>query len=121
LQAGRTRGAYLIEYASDPQNVAKAANMVVGEIKSMQTAPPSQEELVRVKALLLRQIPLNESSVDDIAHGLLGRVDLNLPLDEPTNAARRYIGLSPADVQAAFRKWLRPDDLVRVSEGPTPQ
>jgi zinc protease len=121
LQAGRTRGAYLIEYASDPQNVAKAANMVVGEIKSMQTAPASQEELVRVKALLLRQIPLNESSVDDIAHGLLGRVDLNLPLDEPTNAARRYIGLSPADVQAAFRKWLRPDDLVRVSEGPTPQ
>ena len=104
-----------------PQNVAKAANMVVGEIKSMQTAPPSQEELVRVKALLLRQIPLNESSVDDIAHGLLGRVDLNLPLDEPTNAARRYIGLGPADVQAAFKKWLRPDDLVRVSEGPTPQ
>jgi zinc protease len=121
LQAGRTRGAYLIEYASDPQNVAKAANMVVGEIKSMQNAPATQDELVRVKALLLRQIPLSESSVDDIAHGLLGRVDLNLPLDEPTNAARRYIGLSPEDVQAAFRKWLRPDDLVRVSEGPTPQ
>ena len=121
LQAGRTRGVYLVEYASDPQNVAKAAGMVVGEIKSMQSAPPTQDELVRVKALLLRQIPLNESSVDDIAHGLLGRVDLNLPLDEPTEAARRYIGLKPEDVQAAFRKWLRPDDLVRVSEGPTPQ
>jgi hypothetical protein len=24
-------------------------------------------------------------------------------------------------VQAAFRKWLRPADLVRVSEGPAPQ
>ena len=59
---------------------------------------------MRVKALLLRQIPLNESSVDDIAHGLLGRVDLNLPLDEPTNAARRYIGLSPTDVQAALQQ-----------------
>jgi zinc protease len=87
----------------------------------MQAAPPTQDELVRVKALLLRQIPLSESSVDDIAHGLLGRVDLGLPLDEPTNAARRYIALGPTDVQAAFRKWLRPDDLVRVSEGPTPQ
>ncbi|HVW68185.1 MAG TPA: pitrilysin family protein, partial [Steroidobacteraceae bacterium] len=120
LQAGRTRGAYLIQYASDPRNVVKAANMVVAEIKSMQTAPPTADELVRVKALLLRQIPLSESSVDDIAHGLLGRVDLGLPLDEPTDAARRYIGLGPADVQAAFRKWLRPDDLVRVSEGPAP-
>ncbi|MGH8208020.1 MAG: M16 family metallopeptidase, partial [Steroidobacteraceae bacterium] len=121
LQAGRTRGAYLIEYASDPHNVAKAANMVVSEIKSMQSAPATQDELARVKALLLRQIPLNESSVEDIAHGLLGRADLDLPLDEPTNAARRYIALGPAQVQAAFRKWLRPDDLVRVSEGPTPQ
>ena len=121
LQAGRTRGAYLVQYASDPQNVGKAANMVVDEIKSMQTAPAKPEELVRVKALLLRQIPLSESSVEDIAHGLLGRVDLDLPLDEPTRAARRYIELGPADVQAAFSKWLRPQDLVRVSEGPTPQ
>jgi zinc protease len=121
LQAGRTRGAYLVQYASDPQNVSKAANMVVNEIKSMQSAPPSQTELVRVKALLLRQIPLSESSVDDIARGLIGRTDLDLPLDEPTTAARRYIALGPEDVQTAFRKWLRPDDMVRVSEGPTPQ
>jgi zinc protease len=121
LQAGRTRGAYFIQYASDPQNVSKAANMVVNEIKSMQTAPARPDELVRVKALLLRQIPLNESSVDDIAHGLIGRIDLDLPLDEPTLAAKRYIELGPSEVQAAFQKWLRPDDLVRVSEGPTPQ
>ena len=121
LQAGRTRGAYFIQYASDPQNVSKAANMVVNEIKSMQNEPARPDELVRVKALLLRQIPLNESSVDDIAHGLLGRVDLDLPLDEPTKAAQHYIDLGPADVQSAFKKWLRPDDLVRVSEGPTPQ
>ena len=121
LQAGRTRGAYLVQYASDPQNVVKAANMVVNEIKSMQTAPATPDELLRVKAMLLRQIPLSESSVDDIAHGLIGRVDLDLPLNEPTIAAERYIGLSAGDVQAAFRKWLRPEDLVRVSEGPPPQ
>ena len=121
LQAGRTRGAYLVQYASDPQNVAKAANIVVRELTTMQTAPVGQDELVRVKALLLRQIPLSEASVAGIAHGLLGRSDLGLPLDEPTIAAHRYIDLGPEDVQAAFRKWIRPDDLVRVSEGPTPQ
>ena len=121
LQVGRTRGAYLIQYASDPQNVSKAASMVVNEIKSMQTAAPTADELLRVKALLLRQIPLSESSVEDIAHGLLGRVDLDLSLDEPTKAAQRYIELQGTDVQNAFKKWLRPDDLVRVSEGPTPQ
>jgi len=121
LQAGRTRGAYLIQYASDPQNVAKAASIVVQELTSMQTTPPGQDEIVRTKALLLRQIPLREASVTEIAHGLLGRSDLGLPLDEPTIAARRYIELGPADVQAAFRKWIRPNDLVRISEGPPPQ
>ena len=47
--------------------------------------------------------------------------DLDLPLDEPTIAARHYIELNAAAVQAAFQKWIRPDDLVRVSEGPNPQ
>lgn len=121
LQAGRTRSAYLVEYACDPPNVVKAAAMVRREIADMQRAPVGQEELLRIKELLVRQIPLGESSVDAIAGGIISRVDLQLPLDEPTIAARRYIGLGPAQIQAAFRKWMRPDDLVRVSEGPAPR
>ncbi len=120
LQASKTRGVYFIQFASDPQNVTKAANIVAREIKTMQTIPVSHDELLRAKALLVRQIPLSEGSVDDIAGGLLGRSALGLPLDEPATAARRYIELTPADVQTAFSKWLRPEDLVRVSEGPTP-
>jgi len=121
LQAGRTRGAYLIEYACDPANVSKAADIATREVKTMQTAPVTPEELVRIKAMLIRQIPLGESSVDEIAHGMIGRLDLDLPLDEPTLAARRYVGLSANDVQAAFAKWMRPDDMVRVTQGPPPQ
>jgi zinc protease len=121
LQAGRTRGAYFIQYACDPQNVGKAANIAVQELRSMQSAVAGDDELLRVKALLLRRIPLAEASVDGIAHGLLERRELDLPLDEPTIAAQRYIELTPAEVQAAFQKWLRPDDLVRVTQGPAPQ
>ena len=120
-QIGRTRGAYFVQYASDPENVGKAASLVVRDIKAMQTAPISEEELARSKMLLLRQIPLGEDSIADIAHGLLGRSDLDLPLDEPWRAAQRYIDLTPTQVQAAFAKWLRPGDLVRVTQGPPPQ
>jgi zinc protease len=121
LQAGRTRGAYLIQYACDPANVGKAAAMAIQEIKAMQTTPAGADELVRIKASLIRQIPLGESSVDDIAQGLLQRVGLDLPLDEPTIAARRYVELQAGDVQRAFAKWMRPDDMVRISQGPAPQ
>ncbi|HTC16172.1 MAG TPA: pitrilysin family protein [Steroidobacteraceae bacterium] len=120
LQAGRTRSVYLVDYASDPQNVIKAANMVAREVATMQQTPVGDDELTRVKACLLRQIPLSEASVEEIARGLLGRTDLGLPLDEPTRAAQRYIALDAATVQQAFRKWLRPNDLVRISEGPAP-
>ena len=121
LQAGRTRSVYLVDYASDPQNVIKAADMVVRELTTLQETPVGADELTRVKACLLRQLPLSEAGIAEIARGLLARRDMGLPLDEPTVAANRYVELDAAAVQAAFRKWIRPADLARVSEGPAPQ
>ncbi len=120
LQVGRTRGIYLIDFASDPQNVTKAAAMALQDVKGLQEQPVGAEELLRAKALMLRQIPLSEASTAEIARGIISRDDLGLPLDEPSIAARRYIELTPQDVQDAFRKWIRPGDFVRVSQGPTP-
>ncbi|MBV9345470.1 MAG: insulinase family protein, partial [Gammaproteobacteria bacterium] len=120
LQAGRTRSVYLIEFASDPQNVARAADLAAREIAAMQSSPVQADELTRAKACLVRQLPLAEAGVSEIALAMLHRRDLDLPLDEPTHAAQRFIGLDSSAVQDAFRKWLRPQDLVRVSEGPPP-
>src|SRR5208282_5318677 len=111
LQAGRTRGVYIVDYACDPTNVSKAANIVRQELTSMQTTVVPDDELLRVKAMLLRRLPLAEASVEGIAHGLLGRRDLDLPLDEPTIAAHRYMELTSEDLRSAFQKWMRPDDL----------
>ena len=54
-------------------------------------------------------------------HGLIERRELDLPLDEPTLAAQHYIELSGTQVQNAFQTWIRPDDLVPVTQGPPPQ
>ena len=116
----KTRGIYFVQYACDPQNVSKVHNIVVRELADMQNAPVTADELQRAKAHLLRRIPLDEASVSGIARGLIEREVLDLPLDEPTLAAHRYLALSAADVEAAFAKWLRPGDLVRVSQGPSP-
>ncbi len=104
----------------DPGNVTRADSMVANGVAAMQSTPVGADEPTRVKACLVRQLPLSEGGIEQIAHGLLGRAELGLPLDEPTRAARRYIELHGAAVQSAFRKWLRPEDLVRVSEGPAP-
>jgi zinc protease len=91
------------------------------ELEDMRTAPVTDDELQRSKAMLLRRLSLAEESTDGIAAGLIGRWDLDLPLDEPTLAARQYIKLSAADIQAAFAKWIRPKDMVQVTRGPQPR
>ncbi len=71
--------------------------------------------------MLLRQISLNEGSTDAIAQGLIGRWDLDLPLDEPTIAAQHYMQLEADNIRSAFAKWIRPKDMTRVTLGPQPQ
>jgi zinc protease len=121
IEAGRTRSAFLIDYASDPGKVTRAAQIAANDVKKMQDTPVPDVELARAKAVLIRRMPLEEASINEIARAFALRRDLNLPLNEPTLAAQRYIALSAADVQAAFKKWMRPADFVRASQGPKPQ
>jgi zinc protease len=121
LDTGKSRGFYFVQYACDPQNVSKVQASIVRELEKMQKSDVTADELQRSKAMLLRQISLSEGSTDGIAQGLIGRWDIDLPLDEPAIAAQHYIQLSADDVRAAFVKWIRPKDMVRVTQGPQPR
>jgi len=121
IQSSQTRAVYVVSYACDPANVQKVHDAVGRELDAMRTTPVSEDELHRAKAVLLRQIPLGESSESSIAGGYLSRLRLDLPLDEPMIAARRYMDLDAKGVQASFAKWVRPDALALVSRGPAPQ
>jgi zinc protease len=121
LDAGRTRTTFSISFASDPANVSKARALVQRDLADMQAHDASTSELQQAKALLIRQIPLAESSESDIAEGLLDRSITGVPLDEPILAAKRYSIISADEVRAAFAKWIRPNDFVEVVQGPPPQ
>ncbi len=121
LEVGRSRGFYSISYACDPQNVLRVRAIALRNLRQMLAAPVSDAELRQAKALLLREIPLSEASLDGIAGGLLDRVQKELPLDEPLQAAHRYLQLTARDVQEAFGRWIRPDDLVQITVGPPPR
>jgi zinc protease len=121
FQFGQTRSYYTVTYGCDPPNVGKARAMIVSELKSMQQRDVTPEELRQAKGLLLREIPLSESSVERIAQGWLERSTHDLPLDEPMQAARHYFDLTAPEVRAAFAKWIRTDGLGQVTLGPAPQ
>ncbi len=120
FEIGKTRGIYTVNYACDPQNVSKARGIVVRDLKDMQNTAASADELTQAKAMLLRQVPLSEASVDSIAEGWIGRSAIGLPLDEPEIASQTLSGTNADQVKAAFAKWVRPDDLVQVTQGSEP-
>jgi zinc protease len=121
LESGKTRSVFAVSYACDPPNVARARALVERNLREMQTKPVTAEELLQAKTLLVRGIPLAESSTQGIANGLLDRALRDLPLDEPIRAAERYKELTAAEVQAAFSKWIRVEDLAQIVVGPEPK
>ena len=121
LNATRTRTTYTVRYGCDPQNVSKARQLIERDLNSMQKENVTPAELQQAKALLLRQIPLGESSEDGLASGLLARAQVGLPLDEPVRAAKLYFSITAEQVREAFAKRIRTDGLVQVVRGPAPQ
>jgi zinc protease len=121
LTASETRASYSVMYGCDPQNVSKARALIQRDLDEMGTKDVPENELHQAKALLLRQIPLSESSEDAVAEGLLRRAEIGLPLDEPIRAAMVYSKLSAEEVKAAFAKKIRTGDFAQVVRGPVPQ
>jgi zinc protease len=106
LQSGKNRSVLTVSYACDPPNTSKARVLVERNL------------LLQAKTLLVRGIPLSESSTRGIAGGLLDRALRDLPLDEPIQAAKRYKELTATEVQAAFARWIKVDDFAEVVLGP---
>ncbi len=121
LDASKTRATYTVSYGCNPGNVSKARALVERDLNQMRTQNVSDAELHQAKAMLLRKIPLSESSEEDVAAGLLARAEIGLPLDEPILAARRYYALDADQVREAFFKLVHPENLVQVVRGPAPQ
>jgi zinc protease len=120
LEAAKTRAGYEVTYGCDPGNVSKARALIERDLDQMRTQDVSAGELHQAKALLLREIVLNESSEEAVARGLVARAELGLPLDEPQIASRKFYALTAPEVKAAFERAIRPHGWVQVVRGSTP-
>ncbi len=120
FHAGRTRSSFNVEYACDPQNIVPAEQAVIADLQRVQTTPLTENDVVRAKALLLGDVPIHQSSYDGVTSLLLQYAGQDLPLDQYQTDAQNFLDATAAQVQAAFAKWVRPSDFVRVVTGPGP-
>lgn len=117
----RTRGSFGISFGADPDKVNKARALAIKDVEDMRSQPVSQESLDLAKASLLRRQPMARASFGALAGSYLDLIDLGLPLNAPAEAAQAIYDMTPAQVQAAFSKWVRPDDLAQIVLGPQPK
>ncbi len=121
IEAGKSRSLLGVVYACDPPNAPKARALVERNLREMQTTPVTQAELQRAKTLLVKQVSLEEASMDNIAGTLLSRSLEDLPLDESVREASQLLEITAEQVRDAFAKWIRPADFVQITVGPNPE
>jgi zinc protease len=120
MQFDRSRSIFFVQYGSDPDKVAPVNALVRQNLVDMQTTPIKQSELDNARQYEIRSIPVGVSSINSIARSLLDWAWHGEPLDQPMVAAKHYLTLTPAQVQMAFKKYLKPGNLMQVVQGPPP-
>jgi zinc protease len=120
IRFDRSRSIFFVQYGSDPDKVAAVDGLVRQNLVDMQNTPVKEAELTNARQYEIRSIPVGVASITSIARSLLTWAWHGEPLDQPMVAAKHYMELTPEQVQAAFKKYLRPQNLTQAVQGPTP-
>jgi zinc protease len=115
---GKERSTFAVHYECDPSKIRQAQSLIMADLNALSTTGLQPDELARGKASLISELPIRVSSFDGITKQLIRYVELGLALDQATIDARNEISVTNDQIIAAVRKWLRPDDFVRVILGP---
>jgi zinc protease len=117
----RSRSILYVYYGSDADKVKPVDGLVRENLDAMRNTAVKADELTNAKQAQIRSIPLEVSSVRNIARSLLNWSIKGEPLDEPMVAAQHYLDLTAVQVRDAFRKYVHPANLVQVVQGPAPK
>ena len=121
LDARKHRGSFGINFASDPDKINAAQSLTFTDLRQLMTHGVGTDDLARGKTMLVSEVPIREESFTGIAGQLLNYSELQLPLDQATIDAQREVATTNDAILSALRKWIRPNDFVRVILGPAPK
>jgi zinc protease len=118
LSAGIGPGSWEVNAGVNPQNVKKALDLIVDELRRFIQEGVTVDELADSKANFIGRLPLSLESNGGVANALLNIERHSLGLDY----YRHYEGLvnevSQGDVLNTARKFIDPDKLAIAVAGP---
>ncbi len=118
LNAGIGPGSWEVNAGVNPQNLKKASELIISELKRFVAEGVTADELADTQANFVGRLPLSLESNGGVANALLNIERHNLGLDYYRRYADLVREVTRGDVLSAARKFIDPDKLVIAAAGP---
>ncbi len=118
LSAGLGPGSWEVSAGINPQNVKKASDLIMDELKRFVQEGVTEEELADTKANFVGRLPLSLESNGGVASALLNIERHNLGLDYYRRYADLVNEVTAEDVLTTARKFIDPEKLAIAVAGP---
>ena len=118
LSAGLGPGSWEVSAGVNPQNVKKASDLILDELKRFVQEGVTPDEITDTKANFTGRLPLSLESNGGVANALLNIERHNLGLDYYQLYADLVNEVTADDVLNTARKFINPDRLAVAVAGP---
>jgi zinc protease len=118
LSAGLGPGSWEVSAGVNPQNVKKASDLIMDELKRFVQESVTADELADTKANFIGRLPLSLESNGGVANALLNIERHQLGLDYYHRYQDLVNEVTAEDVLTTARKFIDPDKLVIAAAGP---
>jgi zinc protease len=113
-----TAGTWEVSAGVNPVNLARAIDLILGEVRRFISEPVTPEELRDSQANYTGRLPLSLESNAGVANALLSLERFQLGLDYYQHYAGLVESVTPAQILEVARCYLDPDTFAIVSAGP---
>lgn len=121
LRGGKGPGPWTVNAGVAPENIERAIESIVEELRAITTAPVTQEEMDDNKSFFKGQLVLGLETNDGVAGAIMNMEDYGLGLDYLWRYADAIDSITREGIQEIARTYLNPDAYVVSIAGPEPR
>jgi len=109
---------FQITAGTTPQNFLKTLDLILGEIRRIQTEPVGEKELTDAKSFAVGHLPMSIETNEAIASTMLDFEYNGRPFEDIDNYADTIRGITAQDIMDAANKYLDPKKYILGVAGP---
>jgi zinc protease len=118
VSGGKGPGPWTVSAGVAPENIERAIDLILSEIKRFIGEPVSDEELSDSQANFIGRLPLSLESNSGVSSALINLERYNLGLDYYQRYADIVRAITPAEILETARRYLNPQKIAIAIAGP---